>query len=236
MTPDIDTTQDAGYRLCAPIACVEWVIVGLDANCEHKVDPRELLAGRNDYPTIAGWELYIEGADGKALPGNVITEAEAGKNIKYLIKRKGCPDAACWGWIKVEDKQRPSFVRGELGPQSVYCFDANFVLNNPKTVGRTNTRASFPQTLNDNTPGHTILSFGRTVADEVKNLGYAQFEACNCAVDVKWVDRLITYGCDSIAKNGLWGRIERRWTGISKCNGMIKDTNSSDPLVSSESE
>jgi hypothetical protein len=219
VSQDIIVEDKLGY------ACFQEVIVGLDANCQFQVTPDVVAEFTcKKYPVTGGWELYIEGLNGLAIPNNLLTAEHAGKKLKFLIKRNGCDEAPCWGYLIVEDKQRPVFTKGELGPQKVYCFDANFVLNNPKTVGRTNTRVSFPQSLTDNTPGHTILSFSRTVNDEVSNLGFAQFEACNCDVTVKWVDRLVTYGCDSIVKNGLWGRIFRTWTGISKCNGMIRDT------------
>ncbi|WP_353485372.1 SdrD B-like domain-containing protein, partial [Haliscomenobacter sp.] len=213
-----NTTLDAGYVLCAPISCIN-VQVKLGNNCEVLITPEMVLVGTTNYPSAAGFTFLVADMNGRPIPGNLVTGQYAGMRLRYSIQRNGCTDILCWGEILVEDGSRPRIARTSFTPNPVYCFDANFILNNPKTIGELGVKPS-PRQI----PAGTIVS-GGNLNDEVLNLGIAEFFYCDptCKVSVKWSDRLEVYDCDSINATGTWGRIYRSWVATS-CNGMIKDT------------
>ncbi len=216
---NVNGTIDFTFAIaCRPIACVE-VKIKLDNNCERLITPEMVLAGSNLVTSSTHYELLVADINGQPVLNNLVTGKYAGQRLRYLIKDRRCPDFFCWGEIVVEDGSQPKIVRADFSKTPIYCFDTDFVLNNPKTVGNLGVKPSPRQS-----PAGTIVA--GTVADEVFNLGIAEFTSCDptCRLSVKWSDRLVTYGCDSLAKNGLWARIYRTWAATSSCNGMSKDT------------
>ncbi len=211
------------------LACMTTVNVSMDKKCKFFVTPDLVMDGFKDCPN---GDFLLEALEVIIGDGNSDSYVDCPGTYKYVIKLKEGYDLCykftpCWGTIVAEDKLGPNIDRVDFTKNPIYCFDINFALNNPKTVGATGVKPSFPQSLSDNTPGHSILSYSRTVPDEVLNLGAAYFsdncKDCGCNVSVKWYDRLVTYGCDSLAKNGLWARIYREWVATD-CRGMTKDT------------
>jgi large repetitive protein len=207
------------------LACRTGARVSLGANCRLLITPSMVMEG---FSSCDNGELLKTALEVLVKDANGDSYVEKTGEFEYIVRLKDAYKECftftpCSGRLSVENHQAPAFVKGDLGPQTVYCFDANFVLNNPKTVGPLGTKPSFPQ-LVGGSGGITVLHYVRSISDDVQNLGYAHFEACNCDVDVKWFDRLVTYGCDSLSKKGLWGRIERRWVAVSLCNGRTEDT------------
>jgi hypothetical protein len=189
--------------------------VSLNANCEFLVTPAIVLV--NPLSQSGIYQLWVADEKGTAIPGNLLTGAHAGLLLKYYIRNTVCGDE-CWGYIRVEDKQVPKLVNANFSKDPVYCFDANFVLNNPKTIGTPGVKPSPTQI-----PVGTIAT--GTTNDEVLNLGIASFSNCDptCKVTVKWSDKLEVYGCDSINLKGVWGRIYREWVATN-CLGMRNST------------
>lgn len=207
------------------LACRTGARVSLGANCRLLIIPSMVMEG---FSSCDNGDLLKTALEVLVKDANGDSYVEKTGEFEYIVRLKDAYKdcftfTPCSGRLSVENYQAPAFVKGDLGPQTVYCFDADFVLNNSKTVGPIGSKPSFPQ-ISGGTAGTTVLHYVRNISDEVHNLGYAHFEACNCDVDVKWFDRLTTYGCDSLSKKGLWGRIERRWVAVSLCNGRTEDT------------
>jgi large repetitive protein len=190
-------------------ACIR-VNVTMDANCKFKLEKRLVTDGNCTARVVV--------KDTDQSNGDIIDCPGTWEYV--LLDANG--QVRCWNYVVAEDKTGPKVVATYYDDRPIYCFEANFILNNPKTIGKPFYKVSDNQTPNGNIPGHTILS-GTTTPDEILNLGLVIFQDgcsnCGCAVTVKWSDRLVTYGCDSLAKNGLWGRIYRDWVGTD-CRGM----------------
>jgi large repetitive protein len=188
-------------------ACIR-VNVTMDANCKFKL-ALNLVTDGNCTARVVVKDTDQSNGDIIDCPGT----------WEYvLLDANG--QVRCWNYVVAEDKTGPKVVTTYYDNRPIYCFEANFILNNPKTIGRNGMKEGITQTPNGNTPGHTLL--GGTSNDEIFNLGLVTFDdgcrSCGCAVTTKWSDRLVTYGCDSLAKNGLWGRVFREWVGTD-CRG-----------------
>ena len=147
----------------------DQINVSLNINCEFLVTPQIVLVNPTSQPEI--YQLWVADERGVAIPGNLLTGIHAGLVLKYYIRNTVCGDE-CWGYIKVEDKQVPKIASANFSKKPVYCFDANFVLNNPKTVGTPGIKPSPVQI-----PAGTIAT--GTANDEVLNLGIATFSNCD---------------------------------------------------------
>jgi hypothetical protein len=122
------------------------------------------------------------------------------------------------------------------------CYDVNYVLNNPLTIGNVDaTKSPRPaatgaQTINNaegvNAAGKVVdtcavLVPPALVSDVVKNLGYAYFKdncyKCGCRVTLKWSDKVVFYSCEQMKTNGgIYATISREWVATD-CNGMRSD-------------
>ena len=201
------------------IACMEEVKVALGSDCTFKVTAN-ILAEFNPFDcNPAGIEFYIADKSGKVVPNNRLTGEHAGQRLKYFLSHPICNPEGCWGIIEVEDKNMPRIDFVEFDNNPVLCSNVNLILNNPKTIGY-KTRTHSPNQV----PAGTIINYSESL-DNVPNLGIVKFSNCDpsCPLTVKWSDKLEVYGCDSLAKNGLYARIFRSWVATN-CVGKRLDT------------
>jgi large repetitive protein len=156
-----------------------------------------------------------------------------------------------WGTVTAEDKSAPAIVCTNWQASPLICNDVNEVLNNPLSIG--NAYGSPVETMLSPAPSkidpsrHTIVNAEGVAGvgaqncdlappnllnsgvDKVRNVGYTYFSdncqtgACACRTTLKWSDRVVYYGCDSINSTGTYARIFRTWVGTD-CNGYAKDT------------
>jgi len=157
----------------------------------------------------------------------------------------------CWGKVTAEDKTPPRILCTNWLNTPLICSDVTEVLNNHLSIG--NAYGSSSETLLSPTPANsdpsrrTILNAEGVAGvgtqncalappnllnsslDKLKNVGYTYFSdncqtgACACRTTLKWNDRVVYYGCDSIKATGTYARIFREWTGTD-CNGYTRDT------------
>lgn len=219
------------------IACLDEIKVTLGANCMFEVTP-ELVAtfNKQDCP-INGMILRVSDKQGNLITASATTGRtilrgiHAGQRLKYHLSHPICNPEGCWGIIAVEDKNMPRVDSVQFYKEPVICSKIDYLLNNPKTIGHTDRTSSQRQLI----PG-TLLNYSE-VEDNVPNLGVVRFANCDpeCPLTIKWSDRLVVYGCDSLAKNGLYARIFRTWVATN-CQGKSIDTvqtiNVCRPLVS----
>lgn len=201
------------------IACLDEVKITLGADCAFRVTPNIVA----EYDAIAcnpnGLVLVITDKSGKAVPNNRLTGEHAGQRLKYFLSHPICNPEGCWGIIEVEDKNMPRVDLVQFYSKPIICNKIDQILNNSRTIGYT-TRTSSPRHL---IPG-TLLNYSE-VEDNVPNLGIVRFANCDpeCPLTIKWSDRLVVYGCDSLAKDGLYARIFRTWVATN-CKGKFIDT------------
>jgi large repetitive protein len=193
------------------------VTVTLDANCQFTVEPTMVSPGCTQ-------QYYVRVMDGSNTNDNVINCAGV---WTYGLFSDNTPDATviCWGKITAEDKTAPLNVSNDFYADTLACFDVNYVLNNPKTIGNVGATVS-PKAAATST--QTILyaegpAAPNTTDDKIGNLGYPNFQdnckTCGCRVTLKWSDKVVYYGCDSISATGIYARIYREWVATD-CNGM----------------
>jgi large repetitive protein len=201
------------------IACLDEVRITLGADCAFKVTPGIVAEFNAIDCNPDGMELLITDKSGKAVANNRLTGEHAGQRLKYYLSHPICNPEGCWGIIAVEDKNMPRVDLAQFDTTPVICSKIDQILNNPKTIGHT-TRTSSPRQL---IPG-TLLNYSE-VEDNVPNLGIVKFANCDpeCPLTIKWNDRLVVYGCDSLANNGLYARIFRTWVATN-CQGKFIDT------------
>ena len=111
----------------------------------------------------------------------------------------------------------PVLLANDFSDDTLACFDLNFVLNNPQTVGRP---GSTPSPLAAATGAQTIpyAEAPKWVEDKIQNLGYPGFPY-NCRTTLQWSDKVVYYGCDSISATGIYARIYREWVATD-CHGL----------------
>ncbi|MBK9487407.1 MAG: hypothetical protein IPO07_00470 [Haliscomenobacter sp.] len=121
--------------------------------------------------------------------------------------------------MPTEDKNTPRIDLVEFDNNPLLCSKVDYILNNPKTIGYKN-RTNSPNQI----PAGTIINYSESL-DNVPNLGIVRFSNCDpaCPLTIKWSDKLEVYGCDSLAKNGLYARIFRTWVATN-CMGKRLDT------------
>ena len=155
------------------------------------------------------------------------------------------------GKVMAEDRTPPQIICTNWQSSPLTCNDVNEVLNNPLSIG--NAYGSPVETMLSPAPSkidpsrHTIVNAEGVAGvgaqncdlappnllnsgvDKVRNVGYTYFSdncqtgACACRTTLKWSDRVVYYGCDSINTTGTYARIFRTWVGTD-CNGYAKDT------------
>lgn len=204
------------------IACLDEIKVTLGSSCTFEVTP-ELVAEFNSMTCNPdGMELRVTDKSGTLITANnrtILRGIHAGQRLKYFLSHPICNPEGCWGIIEVEDKNMPRADVVQFDTIPVICSKIEYILNNPKTIGYT-TRTSSPRQL---IPG-TLLNYAE-VEDNVPNLGIVKFGNCDpeCPLTVKWHDKLVVYGCDSLSNNGLYARIFRTWVATN-CVGKSVDT------------
>jgi large repetitive protein len=189
--------------------------VTLDGNGQFSLTPQTVAAGPCTY---ANYRVVVQ--DNNQSNGEIIDCA--GTWTYGLFDADG--HLVAWGKVTAEDKTAPLLVSTDFYQGTLDCYDVNYVLNNPKTIGTVGETVS-PKAAATST--QTIL-YGEapntnTAADDIKNLGYPNFQdnckSCGCRVTLKWSDKVVYYGCDSISATGIYARIFREWVATD-CNGM----------------
>ena len=157
-------------KLFRGIACLNEVQISLGSDCTFKVRP-DLVAeyNRADCPNATGFELIVADQNDKAIPGNILTGEHAGKRLKYFLRRLGCDEAGCWGIIVVEDKNVPRVAKIDFDKTPILCNKIDYILNNPKTIGKLD-RTSSPRQV----PAGTVI-YHAELEDNVPNLGLVEF-------------------------------------------------------------
>jgi large repetitive protein len=201
-----------------PVPCtavLSSLNVTLDGNGQFNLTPQMVAAGPCAY---ANYRVVVQ--DNNQSNGGTIDCA--GTWTYGLFDADG--HLVAWGKVTAEDKTAPLLVSTDFYQGTLDCYDVNYVLNNPKTIGTVGETAS-PKAAATST--QTIL-YGEapntnTAADDIKNLGYPNFQdnckSCGCRVTLKWSDKVVYYGCDSISATGIYARIFREWVATD-CNGM----------------
>jgi large repetitive protein len=206
--------------------------VTLDANCQFNLTPQTVAAGPCAY---ANYRVVVQ--DNNQGNGGIIDCA--GTWTYGLFDTDG--HLVAWGKVTAEDKTAPALVCTDFFSDTLACFDVNYVLNNKLTIGSVVDDNVDPQTASPKpaaTSAQTILNAEGVagpddaecnmnapglVADDVFNLGYPYFKDncrdCGCRVTLKWSDKVVYYGCDSISATGIYARIYREWVATD-CNGM----------------
>jgi hypothetical protein len=188
---------------CDPrTSCINQVNVTMDANCKFTVTPALVGFGA----CVGTYRISI--SDSNPSNGNII---DCPGLWDYGVLNSA-NEIVCWGKILAEDKSGPKLVGVDFTNTSLWCTDVNFVLNNPKTVGPTNTNRSL-----------SGLIAGSVIDADVQNLGIPNFEdnckSCGCNVTLKFSDRLETANCTETTVNGVYARIYRVFVATD-CRGM----------------
>ncbi|HOY16162.1 MAG TPA: hypothetical protein PLC89_02675 [Haliscomenobacter sp.] len=201
------------------IACMNEVKVALGSDCTFRVTANILAEFNPLECNPAGITFYIADKSGKVVVNNRLTGEHAGQRLKYFLSHPICNPEGCWGIIEVEDKNTPRIDLVEFDNNPLLCSKVDYILNNPKTIGYKN-RTNSPNQI----PAGTIINYSES-PDNIPNLGIVRFANCDpaCPLTVKWSDKLEVYGCDSLAKNGLYARIFRTWVATN-CMGKRLDT------------
>jgi large repetitive protein len=208
------------------------VTVTLDANCKFQLSRTLVSDG-------SCTDAFVRVMDNKPTNGDTIDCAGV---WTYGLFTSNAADATviCWGKVTAEDKTAPAVVCTDFFDGTLDCFDVNYVLNNNKTIGSVLNADGAPQTaspkpsltgaqtinnaegIDGDDDGACNLVPPGLVADDIYNLGYPYFKdncrTCGCRVTLKWSDKVVFYGCDSIAANGIYARIYREWVATD-CNG-----------------
>jgi alpha-tubulin suppressor-like RCC1 family protein len=200
--------------------------VTLDGNCQFNLTPQMVAAGPCSYSL---YRVVVQDNN----QGNGGTIDCAGTWTYGLFDIDG--HLVAWGKVTAEDKTAPLLVSTDFFLDTLACFDVNYVLNNPKTIGNVldddglftdspKPAATSTQTiLYAEGIGNLGNQAPNTVADDIYNLGYPFFKdncnSCGCRVTLKWSDKVVYYGCDSISATGIYARIYREWVATD-CNGM----------------
>jgi len=195
------------------------VTVTLDQNCQFTVSSNMVSPG-------CPQPYYVRVMDGSPTNDNVINCAGV---WTYGLFTSDAPDATviCWGKITAEDKTAPANPTNDFYADTLACFDVNYVLNNPMTIGNVG-QTSSPKPAATST--QTILyaegptAPANTTDDKIKNLGYPNFQdncrGCGCRVTLKWSDKVVYYSCADMTTNGnIYAKIYREWVATD-CNGM----------------
>ena len=190
---------------CDPrTSCINQVNVTMDANCKFTVTPALVGFGA----CIGTYRVAI--SDSNPSNGNII---DCPGLWDYGVLNSA-NEIVCWGKILAEDKSGPKLVGVDFTSSTLWCTDVNYVLNNPKTVGPTNTNQSL-----------SGLISGSVIDTDVKNLGIPNFEdnckSCGCNVTLKFSDRLETANCTETIVNGVYARIYRVFVATD-CRGMTQ--------------
>lgn len=111
----------------------------------------------------------------------------------------------------------PVLLANDFSVDTLACFDLNYVLNNPKTIGYKGATLSPKAAI---TEAQTIpgAEAPKWAEDNILNLGYPGFPY-NCHTTLQWSDKVLYYGCDSIRATGIYARIYRQWVATD-CNGL----------------
>jgi hypothetical protein len=190
---------------CDPrTSCINQVNVTMDANCKFTVSPSLVGFGA----CVGNYRVAI--SDGNPSNGNII---DCPGLWDYAVIN-GANEIVCWGKILAEDKSGPRLVSTDFVNTSLWCDDVNFVLNNPRTVGPTNTDRSLSN-----------LITGSVIDTDVKNLGIPNFEdnckSCGCVTTLKFSDRLENANCTETIVNGVYARIYRTFVATD-CKGFTQ--------------
>jgi hypothetical protein len=212
----------------APVPCdavLSSLSVTLDGNCQFNLTPQTVAAGTCTY---ANYRVVVQ--DNNQSNGGTIDCA--GTWTYGLFDADG--HLVAWGKVTAEDKTAPRLTAANFYADTLACFDVNYVLNNPKTIGIVedggDKLSASPKPAATST--QTILyaegvegfNVPNTVADDIYNLGYPFFRdncnSCGCRVTLKWSDKVVYYSCADMETNGnIYAKIYREWVATD-CNGM----------------
>jgi large repetitive protein len=209
-----------------PIPCnsvLSSLNVTLDGNCQFNLTPQMVAAGPCTY---VNYRVVVQDNN----QGNGGTIDCAGTWTYGLFDIDG--HLVGWGKVTAEDKTAPLLVSTDFFLDTLDCFDVNYVLNNPMTIGNVSdgpiilTNSPKPAATSTQTILYAegeIAPENFTTDDKIKNLGWPNFQdncrSCGCRVTLKWSDKVVYYGCDSISATGIYARIYREWVATD-CNGM----------------
>lgn len=190
---------------CDPrTSCINQVNVQMDANCKFTLAAS--LVGFGD--CVGTYRVVV--SDNNPSNGNII---DCPGLWDYAVLN-AANEVLCWGKVLAEDKSGPKLIGVDFSNTILWCADVNFVLNNPKTVGPTNTNNSL-----------SALISGSLIDNDVKNLGIPNFEdnckSCGCNITLKFSDRLETANCTETIVNGVYARIYRTFVATD-CRGMTQ--------------
>jgi len=119
-----------GQAQCDPrTSCISQVQVSMDANCKFTVTPALVGFGA----CVGTYRVAI--SDSNPANGNII---DCPGLWDYAVLNANNEDV-CWGRILAEDKSGPKLIGTDFISTPLWCTDIDYVLNNPKTVGATNT-------------------------------------------------------------------------------------------------
>lgn len=190
---------------CDPrTSCINQVNVTMDANCKFTLTAA--IVGFGD--CVGTYRVVV--SDSNPSNGNII---DCPGLWDYAVLNTA-NEVLCWGKVLAEDKSGPKLIGVDFTNATLWCTDVNFVLNNPKTVGPTNTNNSL-----------SGLISGSVIDTDVKNLGIPNFEdnckSCGCNITLKFSDRLETANCTETIVNGVYARIYRTFVSTD-CRGMTQ--------------
>jgi hypothetical protein len=163
-----------------PVPCdavLSSLNVTLDGNCRFSLTPQTVAAGPCSY---ANYRVVVQ--DNNQSNGGIIDCA--GTWTYGLFDADG--HLVAWGKVTAEDKTAPVLGAANFLADTLACFDVNYVLNNPKTIG--NVKAGNAKFKDSPKPAatstQTILyaegpTAPNTAADDIHNLGYPNFQD-NC--------------------------------------------------------
>ncbi|AEE52990.1 T9SS type A sorting domain-containing protein [Haliscomenobacter hydrossis] len=157
----------------------------------------------------------------------------------------------CWGKVTAEDKTGPAFVCANWFKDTLDCYDVDYVLNNPRTIGNIYAKGTtFAVASPRGVPGNAqtfnnaegrfgddgvglcdLVPFAGNdtiTSDNILNLGYTYFKDncrdCGCRTTLRWSDKVVFYSCEETRLNGgIYAKIFREWVATD-CNGMRSDT------------
>jgi hypothetical protein len=228
------------------LSCMGQVNVSLDKNCKFLVKPTHVLNGFEGCENGKVLEEALEVVVGN----NNDSYIPCAGTYNYVVRLKKEYEKCfifepCWGKITAEDKTAPAIVCIDWLKGALDCYDVNYVLNNPKTIGDLDhvnsprPAANSSQTINN---AEGITGFGNCsldpqllVEDNINNLGYTYFadncRDCGCRTTIKWSDKVVFFNCEQMKTNGgIYAKIYREWVATD-CNGNSKDTVQVIPFV-----
>jgi hypothetical protein len=228
------------------LSCMGQVNVSLDKNCKFLVKPTHVL---NGFESCENGKV-LEDALEVVVGNNNDSYIPCAGTYNYVVRLKKEYEKCfifepCWGKITAEDKTAPAIVCTDWFKGTLDCYDVNYVLNNPKTIGDLDhvnsprPAANSSQTINN---AEGITGFGNCsldpqllVDDNINNLGYTYFadncRDCGCRTTIKWSDKVVFFNCEQMKTNGgIYAKIYREWVATD-CNGIRKDTVQVIPFV-----